>query len=508
MRQILEILRLRYDLSFSQQAIADAMGLSRSTVKDYLSRANAADISWPLAEDITNEQLNKLLFSNRSQSVKERRPIPDWSTLHKELKRKSVTLQLLWEEYKREHPSGYQYSYFVQLYRHWAQSKKVWMPQVYKAGEKVFVDYSGLTVPIWSSNLREVVFDAEIFVSVLGASDYIFCTATKSQQINDWINAHVKMFHFYGGVAELLIPDNLRSGVTKPHRYEPKCQTTYEELARHYSCAVMPTRTYKPKDKAKVEKAVQLVQQRVLAPIRDERFNSLDALNKSLSNLLEELNNRHSKAFDCSRLALFEQVEKSALRALPAQPYELALWYQQKVSGGYHITINKHKYSVPHHFARKKVDVRVTNKTVEVFYKEERVACHERSDTPGDYTTVDAHRPENHRQQAMWNKTRLQAWARTIGSATYSLIQQLFQDPEKHLHQKERCALGILRFSNAYGDQALENTCQKALALGTFRYDSIASLMKRQNLDVVQGDVEGRYQTPTHENVRGAKYYH
>jgi transposase len=508
MRQIDEILRLRYDLGCSQQAIANATGIARSTVKDYLLRAKTNDLNWPLPADMTNKELNTRLFPATVPPSQSHREEPDWQVIHKELKRKAVTIQLLWEEYKRQQPNGYQYSWFAHRYRHWAKRHEVWMPQVHKAGEKVFVDYSGLTIPIWSTNLQTVLFEAEIFVSVLGGSDLIFCTATQTQKIADWITAHNLLFAYYGGVTDLIVPDNLRSAVTHAHRYEPQCQSTYEELARHYSCAIMPARSYKPKDKAKAEKAVQLVQQRILAVIRDERFCSLKQLNRRIHGLLEALNDRHSKAFGCSRRELFQTVEQAALKPLPGQSYELALWKQAQVNGSYHITVHQHHYSVPYHFVRKQVDIRITQRSIEVFYRDERIACHQREDTVGVYSTLDSHRPEAHRQQAQWTHQRLIPWAQQIGAATSQLVLNLFADKKRHLHQKERSALGILRLSHAYSDGALERACKQALSIGTYRYDSIASLIKRQPSLMEAVDTDCLFEGPDHRNVRGSAYYH
>lgn len=508
MKQVTEILRLRYELNCSQQAIADATGIARSTVKDYLRRAKLAGLGWPLPSGMTHEQVTGELFPSMSKADSQRqRPEPDWKQVHQELKRKAVTLQLLWEEYKLQYPDGYQYSWFASGYRQWAKQHQVWMPQVHKAGEKAFVDYSGLTVPIWKTNLVEPDFKAEIFVSALGGSDLIFCTATRSQQLADWIDSHNQMFCYYGGVSELIVPDNLRSAVTRPHRYEPQCQTSYHELAQHYGCAIMPARSYKPKDKAKAEKAVQLVQQRILAPLRDQRFCALEQLNGAIKPLLEALNDRHSKAFGCSRRALFNAIEKSALKPLPGLPYELALWSQQQINGGYHITVNRHHYSVPYQFVGKKVDIRTTEKTVEIFYQEERIACHLRSHESGSYSTVTRHRPESHQKQIQANYQELMTWARRIGSATAALINQVFQDEKRHLHQKERSAQGILRLSHAYSEDALERVSAQAMQLGTHRYDSLVSLLKRLPAQKC-GDDSHSFDAPDHENIRGADYYH
>lgn len=505
MRQIKEILRLKYELDCSQQSIANATGIARSTVKDYLSRASIAGIQWPLSEEMTNEKLNDLLFPVNKNGVAKIEPI--WDEIHKQLKRKGVTIQLLWEEYKRDNPDGYQYSWFSNRYRTWARKFDVWMPQTHKAGDKIFVDYSGLTIPIWSTTLQNILYKAEVFVGVLGASDLIFCIATKTQKLHDWINAHKKMFEYYGGVAQLVMPDNLRSGVTKAHRYEPVCNATYEEFARHYGCVVMPARAYKPQDKSKAEKSVQLVQQRILAPLRDQKFISIEQVNGKISELLEELNHRHSKVFNCTRWELFNQIEKEVLRPLPTVPYELAEWYQIQVNGGYHVYIKEHNYSVPYRYVRKKVDIRVTAHCVEVLHQDERIACHVRDDTKNGYTTVESHRPEAHRQQSLWQADRLKEWACGIGQNTQSLIHRLFSDSKRHLHQKERSALGILRLSHNYSESLLEQACEKALAIGTERLDSIESLLKRGGL-TCENQPEEICETPEHDNVRGADYYH
>jgi len=508
MRQIKEIMRLKYELNLSQQAIADSTGIARSTVKDYLIRAKAAGYTWPLPEALDNETLNAKLFP--VNSPKNKRPDPDWESTHQELKRKGVTLYILWEEYKRENPGGYQYNWFAHRYRQWSKKNDVWMTQTYKAGEKIYVDYSGLTIPIWSTNLQQIEFNAEIFVSVLGASDYIFCVATKTQQLPDWIEAHCQMFEFYGGASELIVPDNLRSGVTKPHRYEPQCNLTYEEMAEHYGCAIMPTRAYKPRDKAKVEKSVQIVQQRIVASLRNKKFTALYELNTAILDQLNLLNSRKFQKLSCSRQELFNSLEKAALKPLPTQRYELAQWYHQTVNGGYHVQIKNNFYSVPYQYVRKKIDIRVTAKIIECFYKEKKIACHQRCDEKGKYTTVNAHRPEAHRQQGLWPAERLLSWAASIGCNTSSLIKTLLQDDKRHLHQKERSALGILRLSTAYGEVRLEQACAKALELGTYRYDSITSLLKKRLDHSTSMDeaTDLTYKTPVHENVRGRQYYH
>jgi len=382
MRQIKKVLRMTHTMDLSQQAISQATGIPRTTVRDYLQRAKKAGITWPIPDDMDDEQLNALLFKQKQSLQSKDQSTPNWAKVHQELKRKGVTLQLLWEEYKLEHAEGYQYSWFVSLYRQWAKTKKVWMVQSHTAGEKVFVDYSGLTIPIWSTNLIDIEYQAEVFVAVLGGSDLIFCLATASQQLEDWIDVHNKMFHFYGGVSALIVPDNLRSAVTKAHCYEALCNRTYDELAEHYHCAIMPARSYKPRDKAKVEKSVQSVQRRILAPLRDHQFTSLSQCNEAIHDLLNVLNNKPFQQLPYSREELFIAIEKKALLPLPTQPYCLARWHQETVNGGYHIRANHHYYSVPHTEVGKRVDIRVSPSSVECFYEEKRIAAHVRDDTP------------------------------------------------------------------------------------------------------------------------------
>lgn len=381
------------------------------------------------------------------------------------------------------------------------------MHQHHVAGEKLFVDYSGLTVPIWETNLQSIAFHAEIFVSVLGASDLIFCVATKTQQLEDWIVAHTNMFDYYGGVPQLLVPDNLRSAVTKADRYEPSCNRTYEDMAEHYGCAIMPARAYKPKDKAKAEKSVQFIQQRIIAPLRNEKYITLSQLNQAITDQLIILNNRSFQKLPYSRRELFERVERSALQPLPATHYQFARWFKETVNGSYHVCVYQHHYSVPYDYVRKSIDIRVTHKTVECFYREKSVARHLRDNTPSTYTTIDGHRPEAHRQHALWNEERLQAWACQIGPGTHALIRKLFENTKRHLHQKERSALGILRLSHQYDEQTLEYACQQALLLETCGYSSVHALIKRYRTKIKNTNDQA-YETPAHGNVRGPDYYH
>lgn len=506
MRQIKEVLRLSWNLDRSQRYIAQSTGISRSTVRDYLRRARAANLGWPLPEDITEEHLHQLLYPPVERTEARSRPLPSWSTIHQELKRKGVTLNLLWEEYKREHPNGLQYSRFAQQYRQWRKGLEVWMIQTHKAGDKAFVDYSGLTVPIWNARCTEILYHAEIFVACLGASDLIFCVATKTQQLPDWIHAHCLMFEFFEGAPLALVPDNLRSAVTKANRYEPLCHRTYEDCAAHYHSSVMPARSYSPKDKSKAEKSVQFAQQRILAPLRDTRFNALDRLNESIAHRVMDVNDRHFQKLPYSRRELFERIERKALQPLPSTRYTFGQWFSETLNGSYHVCIHLHHYSVPYTYVGKKIETHVTARTVECFCRNQRIASHQRNDTPSEHSTLDEHRPEAHRQQALWKSDRLLKWAEQIGLHTYQLINQVLTQKRRHLQQKERSALGILRLSHRNSEPDLEEACAYALSIGTIRYDSILSILKRGLAQSVVGDDETGCGSQ-HANVRGADYY-
>jgi transposase len=375
MRKIEEILRLKYEARLSHRAIAQSCSVSPSTVSEYITHAKAAGLSWPLPEEINNEKLNELLFPQRGSASGHNIPQPDWAEVHKELRRKSVTLSLLWVEYRQEHPGGYGYSQFCYHYRMWAKQLKPMMRQKHKAGEKLFVDYAGQMVPVVDPQTGEIR-QAQIFVATLGASNYTYSEAHWSQDLPNWIGAHVRTLAFLGGVPEVLVPDNLKAGVKSPHLYEPDLNPTYLDFAQHYGVAVVPARVRKPKDKSKVEVGVQVVERWILAPLRDRTFFSLAELNQAMWELLVELlrdrtffslaelnqamwellvelNERPMRHLGQSRLQLFESLDKPALAPLPAQPYEFARWKKARVHIDYHVSFEKHYYSVPYNLIGK-----------------------------------------------------------------------------------------------------------------------------------------------------------
>ncbi len=506
MRQIREVLRQKWELGFSNRQIGRSCGLSRPTVAAYLRRAEAASLSWPLSGELDDNELEDKLFPPPPAIPAEQRTVPDWSVVHRELKRKGVTLQLLWDEYKAANPEGFQYSWFCEHYRRWLGKLDVVMRQTHRAGEKLFVDYAGQTVPVIERRTGEV-YEAQIFVAALGASNYSYAEATFSQALPDWIGSHVRAFNYLGSLPEVIVPDNIKSGVHLAHRYEPELNPTYAEMAQHYGVAIVPTRVVKPRDKAKVEVAVQIVERWILARLRNRQFFSLAELNAAIAELLEVLNRRPFKKLPGTRRSMFESLDRPAMRALPATPYEYAEWKKVRVNIDYHVTIDKHYYSVPYQLVKQQLEARVTARTVEIFNKGKRVASHRRSYRQGQHTTVNAHMPKAHREYAEWTPARLVRWAGETGPATAKLVEKILTS-RPHPQHGFRACLGIMRLGKRYGTQRLEAASRRALAIGSCSYKSVESILKngldRKSLPSTTTE------TPAieHDNLRGADYYH
>ena len=505
MRKIEEILRLKYEARLSHRQIAEACRISAGTVSEYITRAKAAEISWPLPEGMSGEELEVLLFPQREAGTERTIPQPAWAEVHKELRRKGVTLSLLWVEYRQAHPDGYGYSQFCHNYQQWAKHLKPVMRQMHKAGEKLFIDYAGQKVPVVDGETGEIR-QAEIFVAVLGASNYTYAEAHWSQSLENWIGAHVRALSYIGGVPELLVPDNLKAGVKSPHRYEPDINPSYQEFARHYGVAVVPTRVRKPKDKAKAEVAVQVVERWILARLRNRTCFSLPELNQAIRQLLEELNQRSMTHLGQSRQELFTSLDKPALAPLPVQPYEFAEWKKARVHIDYHVEFGKHFYSVPYTLIGKEVEVRATEKTVEVFYKRERQASHLRMHTPGRYSTQQEHMPPAHQAYSDWSPERFLRWAGEIGPHTTQLIAAVL-DSRRHPQQAYRSCLGILGLGKRYSNARLEAACRRALPAGIHSYKGIHNILENQ-LDQLEPDQPPADPLPAHANIRGATYYH
>lgn len=504
MRKIEEVLRLKYEARRTHREIAASYNISPSTVSEYVMAAKAAGISWPLPDSMTAEELNERLFPERKRAAS-KIPQPDWAYIYRELKRKSVTLSLLWIEYRQREGEGYSYSQFCYRYGQWKKQLTPTLRLPHKAGEKLFVDYAGQTVPITDPETGEVT-KAQIFVGVLGASNYTYVEAHASQQLPNWIGAHVRMLNFFGGVPEVVVPDNLKAGVKSPHLYEPDINPTYQAFARHYGIAVVPARSRKPKDKAKVETAVQVVERWILARLRNHQFFSIGELNAEVATLSTQLNAKQMKHLDQSRAELFATLDQPLLRALPTDRYEYAEWKRVRVNIDQHVDFDKRFYSVPHKLTRKQVMVRATERVIEIYYQRQRVASHARLRHKGAYATVREHLPLAHQHVLDWSPQRFQNWARQIGDDTYHLVCAVLTR-RPHPQQAYRSCLGILRLAKKVGNDRLNAACRRALVAHIYSYRGIANILDNQ-LDRLPLDPPSTTPQPAHANIRGDGYYH
>jgi transposase len=507
MRRVREVLRLVLGEGLSRRQAAASLGMPFSTVNGYVARAMAAGLGWPLPAELDERALEARLFRQAAMTQGQVRPRPDWAEVHAELRRKGVTLQLLWMEYKQRAPDGYQYTQFVHHYRRWAGRLDVVLRQEHRAGEKLFLDFAGQTLPITDPGTG-LVSPAELFVAVLGASNLTYAEAVPSQELPHWIAANVHAFEFAEGVPEILVPDNLRSGVTKAHRYEPLLNATYQEMAAHYGCVIIPARSRKPRDKAKVEAGVLLAERWILASLRNRTFFSIAEANLAIRERLQWLNDRPFQKLEGSRRSLFELLERPALRPLPARPYEYATWKTATVNIDYHVEVDRHYYSVPYQLTRQRCDVRLTASTVEMLFRGRRVASHRRSFRRGGHTTLAEHMPESHRRHLEWTPSRIVRWAQNSGPNTVALVDEIMRS-RPHPEQGYRSCLGILRLGKRYGGDRLEAACARAVALRAFSYRSVESIL-RSGLDR-QPLLPIAAATPTtprqHDHVRGADYY-
>lgn len=507
MRKIREVLRLKWQHKFSNRKIAHSCSISHSTVREYLLRAKLAGLTWPLPAQLDDGALENLLFPPQRPIASDSRQMPDMDYVHKELKRKGVTLHLLWYEYKEANPDGYQYSRFCELYRQWAGKLDVCLRQHHRAGEKLFIDYAGQTVPIYDPATGHVR-KAHLFVATLGASNYTFAEATLNLDLPSWIKLHVRAFEFLGGVPEILVPDNIKTGVKNPCRYEPDLNPTYQDLAQHYGTCVIPARVAKPKDKAKVESAVLCAERWILAALRNHKFFSLTELNKAIAEKLAEFNNRKFNKVDTTRKALFETLDRPALKPLPQRPFEYCEWKKARVNIDYHIEFDGHYYSVPYQLAKKSVDVRATSTTVEVLFKNRRVASHQRSYKRGAFTTLAEHMPKAHQKYLKWTPSRIIRWAGQNGPHTQKLIT-LVLESRPHPEQGFRSCLGIMRLAKRYSAERLEAACGRALGVRGYSYKSVESILKHgldQQPLLAEQTADGA-RPIVHPNIRGKLYY-
>ena len=506
MRQVIEILRLKHEHRLSVREIARSCGVAPSTVGDYLVRAEAAQLGWPLPEGLAEAELEARLAGITHPRPPGMPPsvLPDWAHVHAELRRPNVTLRLLWQEYIRSEPAGLKYSRFCERYQEWRKALEPTLRQVHLPGEKLFVDWAGQTVPIRNA-ADGTTQPASVFVAALGTSGMIFAEAFPDQKLASWITAHVHAYGFYGGVPSVTVPDNTRTAVNEACRYEPLLHRTYQEMAEHYGTVVLPARVRKPRDKARVESAVQVAQRQLLAPLRDMVFFGVGELNRAIAPRLAELNAQPFQKLEGSRQRWFETLDRPKLRPLPPAPFAVATWLEATVNIDYHVVVDHHCYSVPYGLIHQRLDVRLSDKGVELFYKGKRVAAHARSHQRGKFTTLDEHRPKSHQRYLEWTPGRMIDWARKIGPECARVVEQVMAS-RPHPEQGFRSCLGIIRLGKRHGDTRLEAACRRALHFGTVSYRSIESILDKR-LETQPLEVDLSLASPVHENVRGQTYF-
>src|SRR6266566_1058351 len=504
MRKIRDVLRLRAG-GMSKRKIAASLSIGATAAGDCVRRARQAGLSWPLPENLSDAVLERLLYPPPLAAARDRRAQPDWAAIHRELRRPGVTLALLWEEHRGAHPDGYGYSRYCELYRAWEGRLSPTMRQLHVAGERIFVDYAGTTLEVVDGTTGEVHV-CQLFVAVLGASNFTYVEATFTQRLVDWIGSHVRAFGFFDGVTAQIVSDNLRSGITKACFYEPAVNRTYAEMAAHYGTAVVPARPRKPRDKAKVEVAVQVATRWIITKLRNRQFFSLPELNAAIRECLVTLNDRVSRHLGASRRALFDATDRSALKPLPTAPYVYAEWKQCRAGLDYHVEVAGHYYSVPHALLRETLWARITARTIELFHQGNRVAVHVRSSSNRRHTTVREHMPSSHRCYADWTPERIQRRANEIGPKTSALIEIILRE-RTHPEQGFRATIGILRHATSFGHERLEAACARALEIGARSYTSVTSILKT-NLDRRRSDPATDGPAIVHSNIRGPRYFH
>ncbi|MBP2020209.1 transposase [Symbiobacterium terraclitae] len=503
MRKIKEVLRLKWEVGLSARQIARSLSVSHSTVLDLLRRFERSEITWPLPE-IDDSALEAALYPGNPETRVER-PLPDMAYIHRELARKGVTLQLLWWEYKQNQPDGLQYSQFCQRYREWREKLDVVLRQQHRAGEQMQVDFVGGSLPIHDRETGEVL-QAQIFVAVLPASNYTFAKVCPSQSLRSWIAAHCDALEFFGGAPEVIVPDNPKAGVTRACRYEPDLNPTYADMASHYGAAVIPARPRKPKDKAKVENAVLVVERWILAALRNRTFFSLREADLAVREAVEKLNNRPFQKLEGTRRSLYETLDKPALKPLPPKRYEYAEWRKAKVNMDYHVEVDRNYYSVPYQLVGETLDIRFTDGLIEALLRGKLVACHPRATGRGRYVTQIQHMPAAHRRHREWTPSRLVGWAESVGPQTVKLVTTILEQ-KPHPEQGYRSCLGIMQLGKKYGLERLEAASARAVISGAYSYSSMKSILA-SNLDQAPLPAPPDEQaTPVHQNLRGPEYY-
>lgn len=507
MRQLRELLRLRLHAELSMRQIKDSLRISLGAIQKVTSKAQAENLDWAAIEKLDDQQLASLFYPTSDTRVSGDFELPDWIEVHQELRRKGVTKHLLWEEYTQAYPNRcYSYPQYCFLYQEWAKKQKRSMRQVHKAGDKLFVDYAGQTVPIVNGDTGEIK-TAQIFVAVLGASNYTYCEATWSQRLPDWLGSHARAFDYLGGVPKLIVPDNLKSSVSKACRYDPDINPSYQQLSAHYGVAIMPARPLKPKDKSKAEIGVQVIERWILARLRHQTFFSLAELNACIKALLIDVNNRPFKQLKGTRQQWFESLDKPALLPLPRQAYQYTDIKTVKVNIDYHVQYDQHLYSVPHHLVGEKLSLHAKDQLIEIYFHHQRVCSHARQYRPGA-TTVAGHMPVKHEKHQQWTAGRLMNWAKDLGNDVLIWVKTQLKQ-KQHEQQAYRVCLGLLNLSRRYPAKRINAACAIANKHRLYRLKQIRSILE-SNQDQLLGEIK---ESPTllpqsHENIRGPQSFH
>ena len=507
MRKIKEVLRLKYDCGLSAREIARSCQVSRSTVANYLMRAQAAGFSWPEVAALTDTRIEERLFPVKPVPSSVKRPEPDYEHIHNELRtyrKLNLTLIQLWLEYKEDHPDGYQYSQFCDRYRHWKGKLDYYMRQEHRYGEKVFIDFSdGLSILDLATG--ELLL-TQLFLAVWGASNYTYTEATLSQTLPEWIGAHQRALEYFQCAPRVLVPDNLKSGVNKACKYEPELNPTYADMAEHYGCAVVPTRPRKAKDKAKVEVGVLIAKRWILSVLRKRTFYSLTELNNAIRECLERLNTRPMRRLKKSRREVFEAMDRPSALPLPGRPYEYAEWLKARVGFNYHVDVEDHSYSVPFQLLHERLDIRLTATIIEAFRKGERIAAHARSYVKGGYTSLKEHMPPEHRAYAEWNPSRLINWAGKTGTATAQLVEKVLSS-RTYPEQAYKSCVGIIHLNRHYEPERVEAAAARALKFNACSYRSMKTILASGLDKQLDSRQTGQMNLPLHQNIRGKEYY-
>ena len=507
MRHVREILRLSLEAGLSTRIVGERIGVGSTTVRDTLKRFARAKLTWPVPAETGDADLERQLYGVPGVKPGRRKlPEPDWSVVAREMKRKHVTLQVLWEEYIAEHPDGYRYSRFCDLFRGWEGRLPLTMRQNHGGGEKLFIDYAGDKVPVVDRQTGEVR-DAHIFVAVMGGSSLSFGHATWTEQMGDWIDSHNTAFAFFGGAPQLLVPDNAKVAVIKACLFDPMVNRSYTDMARHYGTAVLPTRPRKPRDKAKVEACVGIVERWLLGRLRNRIFYSLAEVNAAIAECMALLNDvRVVRQFGKTRRQMFGEIDAPNLKPLPADPWVHAEWKRCRVGLDYHIALDRHHYSVPYRFARREVEARFTVRTVEIFLGGERIAVHMRGSSNGRHTTIPEHMPSSHRRYGEWTPAKIREEAARIGPMLSMLVEKIIEG-RPHPEQGYRSCLGIIGLEKRFGTERLEAAALRALEIEARNYPSVKSILEK-GLDKVPVPKSPDRAPIDHANIRGSRYYH